>query len=945
LPDESPKKAAETASQSAEFPKVYEPQLIEPRWAEAWVKQELFRADATAPGEVFSIVIPPPNVTGYIHIGHMLEHTQIDVLTRWHRMRGENTLWLPGMDHAGISTQVVVERELAKQSLTRKALGREEFERRVWEWKAHSGGTIKKQMIRLGDSCDWSREKFTLDPLLYRAVLEAFLRLYREGLIYRGRYIVNWCPRCQTALSDLETVHEERKGHLWHIRYPLVGSSESIVVATTRPETMLGDTSVAVNPADERYKHLVGKKLLLPLMNREIPVIADAAVDREFGTGAVKVTPAHDPNDFEMGRRHNLPEIDVMTEDGRMNTNAGPYAGLDRFEARQRIVADLESQALLVKVEDHTHAVGVCDRCKTVVEPRVSMQWFCKMRPLADAGAAAVEEGQVRIFPDNQRKIFIDWLANIRDWCISRQLWWGHRIPMWHCPCGGITPARDSRVAIVDGRALPASPPEKCAKCGGGKLEQDPDVLDTWFSSGLWPLSTLGWPDDKPDLRRFYPTTLLISGYDILFFWDARMVMLCLHLAPGKTTAERIPFRTLYLHSLVRDAQGQKMSKMRGNVVNPLEWMERYGTDALRFTLAIKAAPGTDIALSEDAVLGYKAFANKIWNAARFVFVNLEKFQSATGMSIEELASPQVRAAAPYRAGDAVSIADRWIYSRLAEVIATVDDALENFRFHEAAHIVYHFFWDDFCDWYIEWVKPAMADPDRTVSVPAWRNLFAIFEAALRLLHPFMPFLTEELWHRLPQHSPEKDKKARSIALQPFPRPAPQWVDPDADEEVKLLQDIIGAARNVRAELKLDPKRRVAADFTPATLAVRETVEENRAIILRLATLSDLRISDARLEPTAGPVRSTAQFDLRISYGDTVELGAELARLRKERERLARDLESKQNRLADDTFRSRAPAEVVRQLEVTFAERQLEFDKLTERLAQLEKRADSPPSA
>jgi len=945
LPDESPKTAAEAAPQSAEFPKVYEPQLIEPRWAEAWVKQELFRADATAPGDVFSIVIPPPNVTGYIHIGHMLEHTQIDVLTRWHRMRGENTLWLPGMDHAGISTQVVVERELAKQSLTRKALGREEFERRVWEWKAHSGGTIKKQMIRLGDSCDWSREKFTLDPALYRAVLEAFLRLYREGLIYRGRYIVNWCPRCQTALSDLETVHEERKGHLWHIRYPVVGSSESIVVATTRPETMLGDTAVAVNPADGRYKHLVGKKLLLPLMNREIPVIADTAVDREFGTGAVKVTPAHDPNDFEMGRRHKLPEIDVMTEDGRMNANAGPYAGLDRFEARKRIVADLESQGLLVKVEDHTHAVGVCDRCKTVVEPRVSMQWFCKMRPLADAGAAAVEEGQVRIFPDNQRKIFIDWLANIRDWCISRQLWWGHRIPMWHCPCGGITPARDSQVAIVDGRALPASPPEKCAKCGGGKLEQDPDVLDTWFSSGLWPLSTLGWPDDMPDLRRFYPTTLLISGYDILFFWDARMVMLCLHLAPGKNTVERIPFRTLYLHSLVRDAQGQKMSKMRGNVVDPLEWMERYGTDALRFTLAIKAAPGTDIALSEDAVVGYKAFANKIWNAARFVFVNLEKFQSATGMSIEELASPQLRAAAPYPAGDAVSLADRWIYSRLAEVIATVDDALENFRFHEAAQEVYHFFWGDFCDWYIEWVKPAMADADRSVAVPAWRNLFAVFEAALRLLHPFMPFLTEELWHRLPQHSPEKDKNARSIALQLFPRPAPQWADPDADNEVKLLQDIIGAARNVRAELKLDPKRRVAADFTPATLAVRETVKENRAIILRLATLSDLRISDAKLEPTAGPVRSTAQFDLRIPYGETVDPKSEIARLRKDKERLTRDLEAKQNRLADSTFRSRAPAEVVRQLEVTFAERQLEFDKLTERLAQLEKRADSPPNA
>jgi len=925
------------ASMTSEFAKAYEPQLIEPRWAQAWLEQRIFEAGPDSSGAVFSIVIPPPNVTGFIHIGHMLEHTQIDALTRWHRMRGERTLWLPGMDHAGISTQVVVERELAKQSLTRKALGREEFERRVWEWKAHSGGTIRQQMIRLGDSCDWSREKFTLDPPLYRAVLEAFLRLYKDGLIYRGRYLVNWCPRCQTALSDLETVHEERHGHLWHLRYPVAGSKEAIIVATTRPETMLGDTAVAVHPEDERYRHLVGKKVLLPLMNREIPVIADAAVDREFGTGAVKVTPAHDPNDFEMGRRHHLLEIDVMTEDGRMSESAGAYAGLDRFDARKRVVADLESQGLLVKVEDHALSLGICDRCKTVVEPRISTQWFCKMRPLADAAAAAVEGGEILIVPENQRKIFVDWLANIRDWCISRQLWWGHRIPMWHCPCGGITPARDSRVEIVDGRALPASPPHKCSTCGGTKLEQDPDVLDTWFSSGLWPLSTLGWPDDTPDLRAFYPTTLLISGYDILFFWDARMVMLCIHLAAGKTARERVPFRTLYLHSLVRDAQGQKMSKMRGNVINPLEWMDKYGTDALRFTLAIKAAPGTDIALSEDAVLGYRAFANKIWNAARFAFVNLEKFQAATGIGIEELAAPKIRAGAPYPAGNGVSLADRWIFSRLAQAVATVNDAMENFRFHEAAHIIYHFFWGDFCDWYIEWIKPAMSDADRETSLAAWRNLFAIFEAALRLLHPFMPFLTEELWHRLPQGSAAADPAKRSIALQPFPQPPAKWADPEADGDVLLLQELIAAARNVRGELKLDPKRRVAADFSPASPAVRELVEQNRDVILRLGALSDLRLAAGRLDPAAGPVRSTAQFELRIAYGETVDLGAELLRLRKDRERLARDLESKQNRLADETFRSRAPAEVVRQLEATLAERRIEFDKVSERLAQLEK--------
>jgi valyl-tRNA synthetase len=632
-----------------------------------------------------------------------------------------------------------------------------------------------------------------------------------------------------------------------------------------------------------------------------------------------------------------------MTEDGRMSDNAGAYAGLDRFRARKKVVADLETQGLLVKVEDHPHAVGVCDRCKTVVEPRVSTQWFCKMRPLADAAAEAVEQGYLRIVPDNQRKIFTDWLANIRDWCISRQLWWGHRIPIWHCPCGGIAPARDSAVKIVDGRALPASPPEKCAECGG-RLEQDPDVLDTWFSSGLWPLSTLGWPDDTQDLRTFYPTTLLISGYDILFFWDARMVMLCLHLARGKTTSERIPFRTLYLHSLVRDAQRQKMSKMRGNVIDPLEWMEKFGTDALRFTLAIKAAPGTDLALSEKAVSGYQAFANKIWNAARFLFVNLQKFQALSGISIEELASPEVRAGAPYPSGNGTSLADRWIFSRLAETIARVDDALEGFRFHEAAHEVYHFFWGDFCDWYIEWVKRALTDANADIAVPAWRNLFAVFEAALRLLHPFMPFLTEELWHRLPQHAPEKDPSARSIALQPFPHPAPQWVDLDAEQEVKLLQEIVIAARNIRTELKIDPKRLVAADFTPATLPVRQVVEANRAVILRLAPLSDLRFSQAKLQATTGPVRSTAQFDLRVAYGEGAELGPEVTRLRKEKERLARDLEAKQNRLADPTFRSRAPAEVVRQLEATFAERRLEFEKLTERLAQLEQSAGETAS-
>ncbi len=915
---------------ASEIPKAYEPQEIERRWAQAWFEQKLYHADAKGAGEMFSIVLPPPNVTGSIHIGHMLEHTQIDIVARWHRMRGNKTLWLPGMDHAGIATQVVVERQLAKEGLKREQIGREEFERRVWQWKAESGGNIKKQMIRLGVSCDWTREKFTLDPALYRAVMEAFLRLYREGLIYRGRYMVNWCPRCQTALSDLETVHEQREGKLWFIRYPIAGSRETITVATTRPETMLGDTAVAVHPNDERYKQLIGKMAVLPLMNREIPIIADDFVDREFGTGAVKVTPAHDPNDFAMGQRHKLAEIDVMTPDARMSAAAGAYAGMDRFAARGKIIEDLKAQGLLERVTNHAMSVGLCDRCKTIIEPRLSVQWFCKMKPLAAPGIQIVEDGLLSIVPDNQKKIFLDWLTNIRDWCISRQLWWGHRIPIWHCgDCGAMTPAKDSHVEVVDGRAQIASVPEKCEKCGRGKLTQDPDVLDTWFSSGLWPLSTLGWPDDTEDLRTFYPTSLLISGYDILFFWDARMVMLDLHLARGAKTEERIPFRQLYLHGIVRDPHGIKMSKTRGNVVDPLEIIEKYGTDALRFALTVAAAPGTDIALSEDRILSYRAFANKIWNAARFLFFNLEKIEGV-GVTLEELAASDVRAKAPYATRD--PLPHQWIFSRLAAVTAQMNDALENFRFHEAAHVIYHFFWGDFCDWYIEWLKPQLASESREDAIATWRNLFAAFEYALRLLHPFMPFITEELWHRLPQKT-----DAKSISLQRFPTTHAPWRNPEAERSVALVQEIVVAARNMRAEIKLDTKKKVTADFASQDSEVRNRAAENLDVILRLGNLSALKIEPGKLKSGEGAVRSTSQFDLRIQFeGEPVDAKAETAKLKKEKERLEKDIASKKQRLADDTFRSRAPAEIVRGLEATLAERQIEYQKIAERLAQLE---------
>jgi len=959
-----------------EIPKAYEPQEIEARWAKAWFEENLFRAEnsGTAESPRFSIALPPPNVTGSIHMGHMLEHTQIDMLVRWHRMRGERTLWLPGMDHAGIATQFVVERMLAKEGIKRQDLGREEFERRVWQWKAESGGVIKGQMIRLGASCDWTREKFTLEPALYRAVLEAFLRLYREGLIYRGRYMVNWCPRCQTAISDLEVVHNERTGQLWYIRYPLIGANGHLIVATTRPETMLGDTALAVHPDDDRYKHLVGKKAMLPLMNREIPIIADTYVDREFGTGVVKITPAHDPNDFEVGKRHNLPEIDVMTDDAHMSEAAGKYAGLERFIARARIVADLEDLGLIDKITEHTHSVGTCDRCKAIVEPRLSTQWFMKMKPLAEPAKKVVLDGLIEVVPDNQRTILLNWLENIRDWCISRQLWWGHRIPIWHCTdCKEMIPALDSRVEIVGGHARAASPPTKCPKCGSSKLTQDKDVLDTWFSSGLWPFSTLGWPDDTPDLRTYYPTSLLISGYDILFFWDARMIMMGLHLsgdrfehssregtpsavqsavefagapsfassakgggvgsgtsAPKRNLAHVIPFHRLYLHSLVRTAEGAKMSKTKGTGVDPLQLTDQYGTDAMRYMLASMSAPGTDIILSEDRILGARAFANKIWNAARFLFFNLEKIE-AQGVTLEQLAAPEIRAEAPYLTKGEGDLVHRWMFSRLSAVATEANEALEDFRFHEACHIIYQFFWGDFCDWYIEWVKPQLADANREIAIAAWRNIFAAFDAALRLLHPIMPFLTEELWHRLPQPA-----GAPSIALDKFPEPRAQWTDASAERDMAALQEIIITARNIRAEMKVDQKKKIAADFSSSDPAIRALVQQNLDPLLRLASLSALQISSGRLDAAGAALRSNAQFDLRIAYGESIDKQTEIARLKKEIERLAKDIESKKARLADETFLSKAPQKIIDELKTTLAQRIIEHQKLLDRLAQLE---------
>ena len=868
-----------------ELAKTYDPRAIEERWSNWWVERNLFVADPASQRPMFSLVIPPPNVTGSLHMGHMLEHTEIDILIRWKRMNGFNTLWLPGTDHAGIATQVMVERQLAEEGLDRKKLGREEFERRVWKWKQEHGDTINRQMRRLGTSCDWSRERFTLDSGLSRAVREVFVRLYEKKLIYRSRYTINWCPRCQTALSDLEVIHDEQPGSLWHIRYPVLGTGEHVVVATTRPETMLGDTAVAVHPDDARYRKFYGKTILLPLMEREIPLITDTYANPEFGSGAVKVTPAHDPNDFEVGQRHRLAEVEVIDEQGRMNHNAGRYAGVDRKEARHRVVADLERLGLLEKVEPYTVPLGKCQRCRTVLEPRVSLQWFVRVGPLAGPAIEAVRDGRIRFVPDYYARDYFNWMENLHDWCISRQLWWGHRIPAWYCHACGQT-----LVSREDPRACP---------CGSHHLEQDPDVLDTWFSSALWPFSTMGWPDHTTDLRVFYPTSLMITGFDILFFWVARMIMMGLEFAGD------VPFREVYIHALIRDAERQKMSKTRGNVVDPLEITESYGTDAVRFTLAIMAAPGTDIALSEDRIRSYRAFANKIWNAARFIFL---KGVPYTG------AEPAIS-----------SLEDRWMFSRLDQIAAEVDAALSACRFHEAAHLLYQFFWHEFCDWYIELKK-------LDTSEQSWQNLLWVFEHALRLLHPFMPFITEELWQQLTRPG---QPATTSIAVEPYPRPGGRWRDDDAVRLMAALQEAMVSIRNIRAELKIEPQRRVPAEVYFPNPGLRVLAEEARPAFESLARVSQLTLLEQPPSKQGGMLRHSPEFDLRVPLADAVDRDADRRRLEKEREQLRRRSEALHRQLENPGFRQRAPQQVVAGAEQRLKESLLQQQKIEDTLASL----------
>ncbi len=891
-----------------ELPKAYEPGAIEMRWAEYWKNEKLFHA-ATPPAgharNMFSLLLPPPNVTGRLHMGHMLNQTEMDIIVRWHRMRGDLTLWLPGTDHAGIATQMMVERQLRSEGKSRRDLGRDAFIERVWEWRKQYGGAILDQMKRLGASVDWQREYFTMDENLSRAVREVFVRLYEQELIYRGKYIVNWCPDCGTAISDLEVKHEDVPGKLYEIRYPVAGSKEFITVATTRPETMLGDTAVAVNAADTRYTHLHGKQVVLPLMNREIPIILDELANPEFGTGAVKVTPAHDPNDFQAGLRHNLPQIDVMDERAHMNQNAGPYVGLDRFEARKRVLADLEAQGFLVAVKDYTIALGKCDRSGTIVEPRLSEQWFVKIEPLAKRAIEVVEKGYIGFTPENYKTIYLNWMYNIHDWCISRQLWWGHRIPAWRCNCGEIIVARET--------------PAKCTKCGSTTLEQDTDVLDTWFSSALLPFTSLGWPEASRDLEVFYPTSLLITGFDILFFWVARMIMMgCWFMMPPEKPVRpgekpenheealrnSVPFREVYIHALVRDAEGEKMSKVKGNVIDPIQVIEKYGTDATRFTLAAMAAPGTDIAFNPSRTEGYRNFANKIWNAARFMFMNMDRIGESTARTSSALVG-----STGVTDFTCATLEDRWILSRFNGVAAYVDEALQGYRFHEAANRIYDFFWGEFCDWYIELIKPRLMfeeGTDRTAAEVACRNLVTLFEASLRLLHPVMPFITEEIWHAIYDGKPP----LKSIALAAFPQADPKQIDLKAETHMAVLQDLIVSVRNLRAELKVEPKVKVPIQTYAHEPEIRQVIEDNRASVERQANVESIAFVESSLAKLPG-ARHTARFDVHLIYEQKIDVAAECERLKKELQKLDKDISSGQSRLGNETFLAKAPATVV----------------------------------
>mgnify|MGYP005839610129 CR=1 FL=1 len=881
-----------------EIPKIYDPKQVEDRLYDYWEEHNYFHAEPNDEKEPYTIVIPPPNVTAVLHMGHAYNNAIQDILIRWRRMQGYEALWMPGTDHAGIATQNVVERELLKEGKTRHDIGREEFVKLAWQWSEDRRGEIVNQLKKLGCSCDWDRERFTFDEGLSEAVTHVFVSLYEKGLIYRDSYIVNWCPRCSTVISDEEVEHEQQQGHLWHIRYPIKDSDDFIVVATTRPETMLGDTGIAVNPGDDRYKDMVGKTVMLPILERELPVIEDEYVDPEFGTGMVKVTPAHDPNDFEMGNRHDLALINILNDDATMNENAGPYEGMDRFECREQLVKDLEDQGFLVKREKYDNRVGHCYRCHTIVEPSISDQWFVKMEPLAKPAYDAVNDGRIDFFPEKWVKTYNHWLENIRDWCISRQLWWGHRIPAYYCKdCGHMVVAR--------------SKPDACDKCGHTEWRQDEDVLDTWFSSWLWPFSTMDWPEETPELKFFYPTNTLVTAQDIIFFWVARMIM------AGLEFMDDIPFDSVYFNGIIRDAQGRKMSKSLGNGIDPLEMVEEFSADAVRYSLIVLSTEGQDINLAEENFEIGRNFSNKLWNSFRFVEMQRENEEISHELPDQEN----------------WELADRWIVSRLQRVTERYNEALENFKIHEAQDTVHKFFWGEFCDWYLELMKPRLYGDDVTARATAMNVAVNVLRETLQLLHPIIPFITEEIWQHL------KLEDDPDIMVSEFPAAESSLVDEEAESQMNLLQDVIVAIRTMRSEMNVPPSKQAEVFINGARDGKADLLNSYNSYIANLANLETITIEETVAQPESSATTVVREMEIFMPLADLIDLGKECDRLEKEIEDTKGRLRKAESKLANENFVEKAPAEVVekeREKKATYQEELKKLQNNYEKLIQLD---------
>lgn len=875
------------------IPKVYDPASVEKKWYEFWEKNRYFHAEPEPGKKPFSIVIPPPNITGKLHMGHALDNTLQDILIRWHRMMGDNTLWMPGYDHAGLATQIKVEEVLKKEEgKTRFDLGREEFVKRVWAWKEEYGDRIINQLKCLGISCDWERKRFTMDEGCSRAVRETFVSLFEKGLIYKGTRITNWCVNCHTALSDIEVEHEDTPGHLWYVRYPVVGEEDTyLTIATTRPETIPGDTAVAVNPEDERYAKLIGKTLRLPVLNREIPVIADSYVDTKFGTGAVKITPSHDPNDYEMGLRHNLPEIVVIGKDGVMTEEAGPFAGLERYECRKQIVARLKEEGYLVKIEEHSHAVGHCQRCHNIVEPLVSTQWFVKMQPLVKAAVDCVTDGRTQFVPERFTKNYTGWMENIHDWCISRQIWWGHRIPVWYCDdCGEMSASRTDL--------------EKCPKCGSTHIHQDEDALDTWFSSALWPFSTMGWPDNTELLKQFYPTSVLVTGYDIIFFWVARMLIM------GMEFMKEIPFEKVFIHGLVRDSQGRKMSKSLGNGIDPLEVIEKYGADTLRFMLITGNTPGNDMRFYWERVEGTRNFANKIWNASRFALMNMEGYDKDAEL-------------APY------TLADKWILSRLQDTVKDVTGLLERFELGEAGRAIYDFIWSEVCDWYIEIAKPRLYNKEAAAERATAQHVLAtVLVSAMKLLHPYMPFITEEIYQCLPH-------EAESIMISKWPVADESLIDPEAERGMNAIMDSIKAIRNMRAEVNANPGKKIPAIMLISE-DLREVVAHNDSYIKLLGGIDNLELRPLNGEkPENAMAAVVTGIEVYLPLAGLIDVEKETQRLSKELAAMEKDLQRASGKLNNAGFLAKAPEDVIAKERAKYEELSGKIEAVKKRMAYL----------